>query len=365
MFFLRKRSLLLFIIFCSLFSRLWANTNLPLQSLTLLPGYQIEVYAAVPMARAMTMIKGHLFVSTKNGSIFHVSPQKKTKTIISGLGLSFGITHQGNDLYFTNRDQVFVVKNILSKITNGELIEKEVFVRNLPDHGERYHTGKYIRIFGEEMFISIGRPGDVTESPGDQFGKIIRIDMKTKRQENYAVGLRNSVGFDLHPVTKRLWFSDNGPDRMGDNLPAEEINEVKYPGDFFGFPYTHGGTRISENPRVAKAIDPTLFLPAHVAPLGISFYRGSMFPQLHNKALLIAEHGSWASKTPVGYQISMFSFEDNGLPTLGKKYEIFATGWMNHKTGKAWGRPVDIIQDAAGSIFISDDHAGVIYRIFR
>lgn len=356
--------LIFFLIFFIPFQFIAAK-DLPLDRLNLPAGYAISVYAEVPKARAITTIEDHVFVSTKDGSIYHIDSEGIPTVIVKGLGLSFGIAHQNEDLFFTNRGSVFVVRSILEKLAAGKVIEPEIFLDKLPDHGMPYHAGKYLRIFENSMFISIGRPGDIMDADPENYGKIIRVDMKTKKVENYATGLRNSVGFDVNPITKNLWFTDNGPDRLGEELPKEEVNEVTHPGQFFGFPYTHGGTVISKNPQKHSPVEPALLMPAHIAPLGMLFYDGQMFPDLANRVLLIAEHGSWARKNPLGYRISMFRFQTNGTPSPDKKYEVFIDGWFDTHVRKAWGRPVDITQDSKGRILITDDHAGVVYCLYR
>lgn len=332
----------------------------------------ISVYANIPQARSITAMQRHIFVTTQSGSIYYVYPPEsglgdpdRVVQIISGLGISHGIAHHNGNLYFTDRSKVYMVPNILQKIAKKEKINPEIFISNLPDHGEPYHAGKYMRIHGNDMFISVGRPGDVGSDGGGQFGKIIRIDMQTKAMSDYATGLRNSVGMDINNASGHLWFTDNGPDRQGEELPKEEVNEVITPGSFFGFPYTHGGTPISKNPRSGDTVEPVLMLPAHVAPLGMVFYRGPMFPEMDGRVLLIAEHGSWARKNPLGYRISMFRFQANGQPDPAQKYEIFIDGWQDTQTGKVWGRPVDVTVDIDGAIYITDDKKGVVYKFYK
>lgn len=360
---------IIFVLFFFFSSQIvFANTQL----INLMPRYSMmtTVYADIPQARSLTTIDQHLFVTTQSGSIYYVYPPDPNRGdpyrvvhLLGGLGLSHGIAAHGQDLYFTDRSKVYVINNILQRIATRQVLKPQIFLDNLPDHGERYHAGKYMRIYGDSMFISIGRPGDISDDSHGQYGKIIHVDIKTKKITDYATGLRNSVGMDINPITKHLWFTDNGPDRLGEELPKEEVNKVQQPGQFFGFPYTHGGTLISTNPQTA-AVEPALLLPAHVAPLGMVFYRGRMFPEFHNM-LLIAEHGSWARKKPMGYRISLFRFGQNGEPDANTKYEIFMDGWMDEKTGKVWGRPVDITCDNIGSIYISDDKAGVVYKLYK
>jgi glucose/arabinose dehydrogenase len=179
--------------------------------------------------------------------------------------------------------------------------------------------------------------------------------------EVVASGIRNTVGFHWHPETGELWFTDNGRDMMGDDLPPDEINKASKKGMHFGYPYCHGNAIIDPefgNIRPCKEfVKPVVELGAHVAALGMKFYNGNMFPASYRNRIFIAEHGSWNRSTPVGYRISMVSFKADDTAV----YETFADGWL--KDGKAWGRPVDVLQLKDGSLLVSDDFANAIYRI--
>jgi hypothetical protein len=179
--------------------------------------------------------------------------------------------------------------------------------------------------------------------------------------EIFARGVRNTVGFDWNPDTKELWFTDNGRDWMGDDLPPDELNHAPEKGLHFGFPYCHG--KNIADPKFGKKrmcdefTPPAMELSAHVAPLGMRFYTATMFPDKYLKQIFIAEHGSWNRSIPIGYRLVIVQLKDN----LAVKHEIFAEGWLQN--GKAWGRPVDILIMPDGALLVSDDHAGVIYRI--
>jgi len=177
----------------------------------------------------------------------------------------------------------------------------------------------------------------------------------------FAKGVRNTVGFDWHPVTRELWFTDNGRDYLGDDLPPDELNHAPKEGMHFGFPYCHG-REISDPEFGSKAncreFEPAaLELGAHVAALGMRFYTGNMFPKKYHQQIFIAEHGSWNRSSPVGYRITSVQLEGN-KPI---QYEVFAEGWL--QGDKPWGRPVDILVMPDGSLLVSDDYAGAIYRI--
>jgi glucose/arabinose dehydrogenase len=177
----------------------------------------------------------------------------------------------------------------------------------------------------------------------------------------YARGVRNTVGFDWHPLTGVLWFTDNGRDWMGDDVPPDELNSAPAKGLHFGFPYCHGGDIPDPEFGTGKSCEeftsPRMKLGAHVAALGMRFYRGTMFPGEYQGRIFIAEHGSWNRSTPVGYRITMVTLKENAA--VG--YSVFAEGWL--KGEKAWGRPVDVLVMPDGSLLISDDRAGAVYRI--
>ena len=189
-----------------------------------------------------------------------------------------------------------------------------------------------------------------------------RIDPDGNNFEIIAHGVRNSVGFDWHPVTKTLFFTDNGRDHLGNDIPPDELNQLSKVGQHFGYPYCHGGT--IADPKFGKERECTEFtapqwrFPAHVAPLGIRFYQGDQFPASYRNQLFVAQHGSWNRDIPDGYRIMQLHFK-NGQPV---SESVFAQGWLS-KSGKVSGRPVDILELKDGSLLVSDDKRGVIYRI--
>jgi len=174
-------------------------------------------------------------------------------------------------------------------------------------------------------------------------------------------GVRNTVGFDWHPDTKDLWFTDNGRDRMGDDVPPDELNHAPRAGLHFGYPYCHGGDipdpEFGAKRACADFIPPVRKLGPHVAALGMRFYTGEMFPPAYRKQVFIAEHGSWNRSTPIGYRVTRVRLEDN----RALSYEVFAEGWLQGR--RAWGRPVDVLVMPDGALLVSDDSADVIYRI--
>jgi glucose/arabinose dehydrogenase len=177
----------------------------------------------------------------------------------------------------------------------------------------------------------------------------------------FARGVRNSVGFAWHPDTREFWFTDNGRDLLGDDLPPDELNHAPAPGLHFGYPYCHGRTirdpEFGGERTCAEFTPPALELDAHVAALGVLFYTGTMFPEAYRGQLFIAEHGSWNRTVPQGYRLTLARFQEG----KAVRREVFAEGWL--RRARAWGRPVALLQLADGSVLVSDDRAGVIYRL--
>jgi glucose/arabinose dehydrogenase len=228
---------------------------------------------------------------------------------------------------------------------------------------DEHHGWKYIA-FGPDgyLYVPVGMPCNICFPESPIYGTITRLRPDGSGFEIYASGIRNTVGFDWQPVRKELWFTDNGRDMMGDNRPPDELNRVIRKGQNFGFPYCHGINIL--DPEFGKGHNCTEFTPPevelgpHVAALGMKFYTGNMFPAEYKNRIFIAEHGSWNRTVPIGYRITLVTLMD-GTP---QEYKVFAEGWLD-ADGTAWGRPVDVLIMHDGSMLVSDDKAGVIYRI--
>jgi glucose/arabinose dehydrogenase len=228
---------------------------------------------------------------------------------------------------------------------------------------ERHHGVKTIR-FGPDalLYMNIGAPCTVCE-PRGEFNTISRMDVSRAgaKREIFANGVRNSVGFDWDPRTKEFWFTDNGRDLLGDDLPSDELNHAPKQGMNFGFPYCHQGDVVDPEfgaKRSCKEFTPPAQkLGPHVASLGMRFYTGTKFPAEYRGAIFIAEHGSWNRSSKIGYRVTVVKLKD-GRPA---SYEMFAQGWLQGED--AWGRPVDVIVAPDGALLVSDDRAGVVYRI--
>jgi glucose/arabinose dehydrogenase len=223
------------------------------------------------------------------------------------------------------------------------------------------HGWKFIR-FGPDgkLYVPVGAPCNVCLKNDERYASITRINRDGGDFEIYAKGIRNTVGFDWHPKTGELWFTDNGRDWLGDDLPPDELNRVSAKGQHFGFPHCHG--KDISDPKYstrdcAEFIPPVLELGPHVAALGMRFYTGKMFPEKYRGGIFIAQHGSWNRSDPIGYRVMFVKLEGN----RSVAYEVFAEGWL--RGGKAWGRPVDVLVMPDGALLVSDDRAGAIYRI--
>lgn len=357
-------------------------SSLPIDRLQLPEGFSISVYADnVENARQMALgDKGILFVGSKNaGKVYALvdmngdgridNKNDKKYTIAKHLNMPSGIAFRDGSLYVAAVSKILRYDNIEAHL---EKPPKPVVVTNtLP--ADKYHGWKYLG-FGPDgyLYVPVGVPCNVCISHDKRHGSILRVDVKTGKTEIYASGIRNSVGFDWNPVTKELWFTDNGRDWLGDDIPPDELNRAYKKGLNFGFPYIHGANIYDSEYEVGEELwedtkrflKPEFELDAHVAPLGITFYSGNQFPADYKNRIIIAEHGSWNRSLKTGYQLVM--------ATLGKykveSVEPFVTGWLQQgydvgDDGIHWGRPVDVINMPDGSILVSDDYADAIYRI--
>jgi glucose/arabinose dehydrogenase len=337
-----------------------------LAKIKLPPGFKIEIYAAdLPNARSMELSpSGVLFVGTRDaGNVYAVkdtSGDFRTDhkwTIATGLKMPNGVALKDGDLYVAEVSRILKYPSIEKNLDNPQ---KEIFFDQYPD--KEHHGWKFID-FGPDghLYVPVGAPCNICESEDEVFATITRINMNTKSREIVHHGIRNTVGFAWHPETKEMWFTDNGGDWLGEDMPECELNYAPNEGMHFGFPYCHQGDfldpKLGKNKDCADYSGPAEKLGAHVAPLGLDFNTGSMFPAEFSNQLFIAEHGSWNKTIPSGYRIVLVKIEENKVVS----HTVFAEGWLDG--GAAWGRPVDIEFLPDGSMLVSDDYANVIYRI--
>jgi len=337
--------------------------DLDLSDITLPPGFAIDVYAAdVPNARSLALgDDGVVYVSTRrDGRIFALLPQddgsQAILTIDEDLKVPNGIAYRDGDLYVAETTRVLRYPGVRARLLDPPA--PEVIGEPLP--GESHHGWRYIA-FGPDgkLYITIGAPCNVCDREG--FGLIVRQNADGSGREVFAEGVRNSVGLAWHPRTRDLWFTDNGRDMLGDDLPPGELNRAPAAGLHFGFPYCHAGEipdpEFGQHRNCSEFAAPAQKLGPHVAPLGLRFYTGSMFPAEYQGQIFIAEHGSWNRSKKIGYRLSLVRLH-NGRPA---SYETFAEGWLQNE--QASGRPVDVLVLDDGSMLVSDDKAGRIYRI--
>lgn len=326
----------------------------PIDFISLPDGFSIEVYAEVPNARSMALSdSGVLFVGTRDSDKVYAVVDSDVNVIASGLNMPNGVALKGDSLYVAEINRIVRFDNIEQQLDNASYT-----VVNDDFPSDKLHGWKFIR-FGPDgkLYVPIGAPCNVCLKEG--YAKIMRMNPDGTELEEFASGIRNTVGFDWHPETNELWFTDNGRDWMGDDIPPDELNYAPMKGMHFGFPYCHGNLQDPEftDRGCDEFTKPALELGPHVAALGMRFYTGEMFPEYYKQGIFIAEHGSWNRKTPIGYRVMFVKIEDNKPVS----YEIFAEGWLQGSL--SWGRPVDIEVMKDGSLLISDDKAGLIYRV--
>lgn len=350
-----------------LFPAVARSQSLMLERIKLPPGFEIGLYASnVPDARSMALSPtGTLFVGTRQaGNVYAIVDRNKDNkgdeiiTIAAGLNMPNGVAFRDGALYVAEVNRVLRIDNIEQRLHNPPppVIVSDRFPR------DRLHGWKFIA-FGPDgrLYVPVGAPCNICEPDENRYAVITRMNPDGTDWEVFARGIRNTVGFDWHPETKELWFTDNGRDWLGDNSPPDELNHAPKPGMHFGYPYCHGGDIPDPEfgrKRSCKAFTPPARkLGPHVAALGMRFYTGATFPPQYRNQIFIAEHGSWNRTTPIGYRVTLVRLVHNRAVA----YEVFAEGWL--QGDRAWGRPVDIVVMPDGSLLVSDDRAGAIYRI--
>ena len=342
------------------------NGQVNTSEISLPPGFTIEIYADVPNARSMALTEnGILFVGTRKGDkVYAVVDSNNDKTadevieVESGLNMPNGVAIKDGNLYVAEVNRVLKYKNIENtfRMNPAPIIIRDDFPT------ETHHGWKFIR-FGPDgkLYVPVGAPCNICLETDERYASITRMNPDGTDFEVYAHGVRNTVGFDFHPITNELWFTDNGRDRLGDNIPPDELNCAPTKDLHFGFPFWHGtdipDPEFGSGHSASEFTLPKQELGPHVAALGMRFYTGDMFPAEYKHQIFIAEHGSWNRSEKIGYRISLVRLQNN----TAISYEVFASGWL--KGEDVSGRPVDIQQMPDGSLLVSDDYAGKIYRI--
>lgn len=352
--------------------------ELPLETLTLPAGFKIALYAT-GLENARSLARGDhgtIFVTTRNhkgGIVWAVADTDgdhvadKTWTVAQGLDVPNGAVFHKGTLYIAERHRIVKLENIEAQLDSPPA-PIEVIGGFPPDKG---HEWKYLALGPDEkLYYNVGAPGNIVNREIEEDGKpaeprystIESVNLDGTGLKTFARGVRNSVGITWHPETNEMWFTDNGRDMLGDDRPHCELNRASKPGLHFGYPYCHGGDLL--DPKYGAGRDCAEFEPpvqqlgAHVAPLGLRFYTGTQFPATYKESIFIAEHGSWNRSIPVGYRIMQVTVDAAGKAV---SYTPFIEGWLQR--GKAWGRPVDLLVMPDGALLISDDSAGVLYRV--
>jgi glucose/arabinose dehydrogenase len=358
------------LLFTLLLCRVDAQT-LPLEHIKLPPGFEISLYASgVENARSMTLSpNGTLFVGTSSaGNVYAIVDRNKDHqadeviTLAQGLNSPNGVAFRDGALYVAEVNRVLRFDDVERRLTSSSppVVVNDQFPT---DRAHSWtHGWKFIG-FGPDglLYVPVGSPCNICARNLDRYAVIMRLRPDGTNVETFAHGVRNTVGFDWHPTTKELWFTDNGRDWLGDDSPPDELNHAPQPGMHFGFPYCHGEAipdpEFGSKRQCSEFTPPVQNLDPHVAALGMRFYTGTMFPASYRQQIFIAEHGSWNRSTPIGYRVTLVRLDKHRAVA----YEPFAEGWL--RDGRAWGRPVDVLVMPDGALLVSDDHAGVIYRI--
>ncbi len=358
-----------------------------LKHVKLPPGFRIDLYAIVPDARHMAIAPSTnmLFVGTRKTTVWAVTDRDsdgvadEVKAFAPSLNFKVpnGVCWTRDGFLIVvehNRVLNFPAAEFFYEGPDVAVIEVVPQGKLIPVEDESFNHGARTCRIGKDgmLYITLGQPFNVppreklAEFRQWGIGGIVRMNaFDGSKREVYATGVRNSVGQDFNPRDGTLWFTDNQTDGMGDDIPNGELNRITKAGQFFGYPYICGNTRITENgydkdPLPPDTVKPQVLMDAHAADLGMTFYSGKQFPAKYQGGIFNAQHGSWNRTKPIGARIMYTSLKADGN---ADKTEVFADGWLDEETGQYRGRPVDVAMMKDGSLLISDDYAGAIYRV--
>ncbi len=342
-------------------------TEIPIDRIKLPPGFKVDVWATgLPGGRAMALgDEGKIYVGTRAlGRVYEVTDNGKertVRTVVDKLVQPSGVAFRNGALYVM----------AINKVLRFDGIEKNptVVATDLTDKfklpPEQHHNWKYIA-FGPDgkLYVPFGGPCNICELPTPEYAQIRRYDPDGSGMEVIARGVRNSVGFDWHPTTKELWFSNHGRDWMGDDQPNDTLNRVRTTGLNFGFPHCHQGDLPDPDVKKADACagveKPVALMGPHAATMGVTFYTGEMFPAEYRNVLFNARKGSWNRTKKIGYDVVMVKASADGKDAA---IVPFMTGFMNEADQSFWGRPAYLLQLRDGSLLVSDEQLGAIYRV--
>jgi glucose/arabinose dehydrogenase len=338
--------------------------KLPTSALKLPQGFKVETYIhGVMDARSLRLgDKGTVFVGNraldKVYAVVSQGAKREAKVIASGLDRPNGLAFKDGTLYIAEGTKISKLEKIEDNLDQPP--KPVVIYSDFPDH--RSHGWKFLAIGPDnKLYVSVGAPCNICEPPAGN-AQIRRLNTDGSGAEPYALGVRNSVGFDFHPINKELYFTDNGRDLISDDLPNDELNRVTKTGQHFGFPYCHQGdlpdNELGAGHACSEFVPPIAKLGPHSASLGMRFYLGTMFPQKYRGGIFVARHGSWNKSEKIGADVVFVTLNRDGSV---KSVEPFLTGFL--KDNNFIGRPVDVQVMRDGSLLVSDDYAGAIYRI--
>ncbi len=341
-----------------------AADKLPVAKLKVPPGFNVEVYASgVGNARSMREgDKGTVFVGSrlvdKVYAIRNKDGKREVKVLASGLYRPNGLAYHDGTLYIAELSKISKIDKVEDVIDNPP--KPTLVYDDLPK--DEAHGWKFIGIGPDnKLYVPVGQPGNNVLHDKDH-GQIRRMNLDGTGVELYAVGVRNSVGFDWNPVNKQMYFTDNGRDWMSEDVPEDELNRVTKAGQDFGAPYCYQGNIVDPEfgwgHSCSEFTPPVTLMGPHSASLGMRFYTGDMFPKAYKNVIFVARHGSWNKTNKVGGDIVVVKLNKDGTV---KSVEPFLTGFIENNN--YLGRPVDVLQLKDGSLLVSDDWNGAVYRI--
>jgi glucose/arabinose dehydrogenase len=344
-------------------------SELPMDKLKVPAGFKVEVWAdGIPEARSLALgDKGTVFVSNRNLSdVYAVTDhngKREVKKVLSGLKSPNGLAFDQGTLYVAERHRITRYDGIEDHLDNPP--QPKVVVDNLDPTNQPGHFWKYLAMGPDhKLYFNIGAPGNIV-MPNYMQATVNRVDPKTGKVETVASGVRNSVGMAFHPKTHELWFTNHARDWLDDDTPNDTLHRVSRKGMNFGYPFCHQGDvadpEFGASRSCAEFDKPYAKLGGHVAPLGMKFYTGKMFPAEYRDNIFVALHGSWNRSSKQGYNITRVVVDNKG----GAKMVPFLQGFLEDPKADPpmWGRPVDVLQLRDGSLLVSDDYNGVIYRV--
>lgn len=343
-----------------------AVSEIPLDKIKAPPGFKVEIWASgMPGVRMMTRgAQGTVWAGTRGiGRVYEIKDRggrRETRVLIDKLTQPNGLAFKDGSLFVMAIDKFLRFDGIEGNPGAQPVDITAKF--NLPP--KQHHNWKFLAVGPDgKLYVPFGAPCNICV-PEPEYAQIRRYNMDGSGMEVVASGVRNSVGFDFHPITGELWFTDNGRYWMADDGPEDELNRVSRVGEFFGFPYCHANgipdRDVKKDNPCAGATRPVALMGAHVAALGMRFYTGSMFPRQYRESIFVARRGSWNKQRLNGYDVVRVTATSDGR---NARIEPFLTGFMDPATNKFWGRPVDVMQMPDGALLVADEQVGAIYRV--